>query len=65
MGQVLHGSATTTHAIRAGSALTGCLVAFYGWDAAVMVLAGLAFVGTVLFLWVDAGRSLAPSAPRG
>lgn len=38
--------------------LTGYLVTAYGWDLAFFVLAGLAACGALLFLRIDASRSL-------
>jgi sugar phosphate permease len=43
------------------SALTGYLVTAYGWHAPFLVLAAIAGLGGVLFLWLDAARPLAPS----
>jgi MFS family permease len=41
-----------------GAVITGYIVSAYGWEAAFLVLAGLAISGAVLFLKMDAGRLL-------
>lgn len=38
------------------AAATGYLVSMYSWNAAFSVLAGLAAIAAVLFLWIDASR---------
>lgn len=43
--------------------LTGYVVTIYGWTAAFMVLAVLAFVAAVLFIWIDASRKIYKTEP--
>lgn len=43
--------------------LTGYVVTAYGWEAAFMVLAVLAFVAAILFIWIDASRKIYVDKP--
>lgn len=42
------------------AALTGYVVTAYGWSAAFLVMAGLALLAGILFIWIDASRKLIP-----